>query len=307
MRRIVRGGAVLALLVSGVALSPSTGSARERAPADVIVSVDWLSQHLKDRDVVILQVSPRAEYDKEHIAGARLIDPRTSDNLEAPMGAGADMDMTALPTEAALHANLEKLGIGDGSHVVVAFGSPSVVMATRTIFLLKYAGVEEVSLLDGGLAAWKRGGHPVNAAAPVVVPGHFTQHIQPAIAVDYAYVQSHLHTPHFRVIDAREPVYYHSAAAVEGMAPGHVPGAGNVPFNSLFQDTSELRPASALEATFRAAGVQPGDTVIAYCHVGLQATAVMLSARAVGIPVRMYVGSFHDWSSRKLPIEIEKK
>lgn len=307
MRRVIRGGAVLALLVSGVALSASTGSARERAATDVTVSVDWLSRHVKDRDLVVLQVSPGAEYNKEHIPDARMIDPRTSDNLEAPMGSGADMDMTALPTEAALHAKLEKLGISDGSHVVVAFGSPSVVMATRTIFLLRYAGVEDVSLLDGGLAAWKRSGHPVSTAAPVVIPGRFTRHIQPALAVDYAYVQSHLHTPHFRVIDAREPVYYHSAAPVSGMAPGHVPGAGNVPFNSLFDDTNALRPTSALEASFRAAGVQPGDTVIAYCHVGLQATAVVLSARAVGIPVRMYVGSFHDWTARQLPTEIEKQ
>jgi len=307
MQRFIRGGAVLAFLAAGAAFKPSTGAARERVATDVTVSVDWLAQHLKDRDVVILQVSPRAEYDKEHIPGAQSIDPRTTDNFEAPMGSGADMDMSALPTEAALHAKLEKFGISDGSHVVVAFGSPSVVMATRTIYLLKYAGVENVSLLDGGLAAWKRGGHPVSAVAPAVVPGHYTRHIQPTIAVNYAYVQSHLHAPHFRIIDAREPVYYHSAAPVSGMAPGHVPGAGNVPFNSLFDDTSGLRPASAIEASFRAAGVQPGDTVIAYCHVGLQATAVVLSARSVGIPVKMYVGSFHVLLAHKAPTEIEKQ
>jgi thiosulfate/3-mercaptopyruvate sulfurtransferase len=307
MQRMIRGGAVLALLLAGVAFRPSTGAARERAAADVTVSVDWLAQHIKDRDVVILQVSPRAEYDKEHIPGARSIDPRTTDNFEAPMGTGADMDMTTLLSEAALHAKLEKFGISDGSHVVVAFGSPSVVMATRTIFLLRYAGVENVSLLDGGLAAWKRGGHPVSTVAPAVVPGHYTRHIQPAIAVNYAYVQAHLNTPHFRIIDAREPVYYHSAAPISGMTPGHVPGAGNVPFNSLFDDTSGLRPPSVIEASFRAAGVQPGDTVIAYCHVGLQATAVVLSARSVGIPVKMYVGSFHDWTAHNLPTEIEKQ
>jgi thiosulfate/3-mercaptopyruvate sulfurtransferase len=307
MQRVIRGGAILVPLIVGVVLSPSTSWARVRAPADVIVSVDWLSQHLKDRNLVILQVSPKAEYDKDHITDARLIDPRTSANLEVEMKSGADMDMTALPTEADFRTKLEKLGISDESHIVVVFGSPGVVMATRTIFLLKYAGVEDVSLLDGGLAAWKRSGRPVSAVAPVVVPGHYTRHIQPTIAVNDSYVQAHLHTPHFRIIDAREPVYYHSATPASGMAPGHIPGAGNVPFNSLFEDTSELRNTSAIAASFRAAGVQPGDTVIAYCHVGLQATAVVLSARALGIPVRMYVGSFHDWASHQLPVEIEKQ
>ena len=90
------------------------------------------------------------------------------------------------------------------------------------------------------------------------------------------------------------------------MAPGHVPGAEQhavqlaVPWHRFAALTYSLR------AIFRAAGVAPGDTVIAYCHVGMQATAVVLGARLIGQPVRMYAGSFHDWSDHKLPTETGK-
>ena len=282
---------------------PAAMPAGRRDVTDVVVSAGWLSQHASDRGVVMLQVSRRAEYDKEHIAGARLIDPGSTENLEPTQAPGAAMDMNAMPTAAELRTRLEKLGISDGSHVVVAFGAPGVVMATRTIFLLRFAGVTDVSLLDGGLAAWKRAGYPVTAAAPVVTPGHFSGKLDAGLAVDDAFVLAHLHAPHFRIVDAREPVYYTATSSSQGMAAGHIPGAVNIPFNSLFDANHLLRPARELQAVFRDAGVQPGDTVIAYCHVGLQATSVVLSARAAGIPARMYVGSFHDWSARKHPTE----
>jgi thiosulfate/3-mercaptopyruvate sulfurtransferase len=54
---------------------------------------------------------------------------------------------------------------------------------------------------------------------------------------------------------------------------------------------------------FDAAGVQPGDTVAAYCHVGGQATMVLLAARLLGHPVRLYDGSMADWNERTLPLE----
>ncbi len=276
--------------------------ATAHSSSDVTVSVAWLNQHLHDRDLVIVQGGRRADYESGHVAGARLID---GGNLESSaMGSGASMDMSALPAEAEIHGRLEKLGISNGSHVVVVYSGESAEMATRVIFLMKYAGLENVSLLDGGVAAWQRAGLPLTRITPAIVPGHVTVAAAKDVAVDYAFVQSHRNAPHIRIIDAREPVYFDGAASRDmGMAAGHVPGAHNIPFNTLFGDDGLLLAPAALEARFRAAGVQPGDTVIAYCHVGIQATAVVLSARLIGQPVKMYTGSFHDWSARKLPTE----
>ena len=270
------------------------------APLDPVVSVAWLNQHLHDRDVVILHVGRKVEYDKEHIAGARLID---GDGLENDMS-GPTMDMSELPAPAAIIAKLERLGVSSGSQVVVVFSGKGVPAATRNIFLMRHAGAVNVALLDGGIEAWKRASLPVTTVVPVIAPARFAGAVPVASGVDFAWVQSHLDAPRVRVIDARDPVYYDGAAQGNmGMAAGHIPGARNIPFSSLIDDNGMLLPRSAIEAKFRAAGVQPGDTVLAYCHVGIQATVVVMSARLIGQPVRMYIGSFHDWSARKLATE----
>lgn len=87
---------------------------------------------------------------------------------------------------------------------------------------------------------------------------------------------------------------------------GHIPGARNVPHWTLLTDTGLLLSPAEITAKFRAAGVQPGDTVVAYCHVGVQATAAVFAARLIGQPMTMYIGSFHDWSAHNLPAEGSK-
>src|SRR4029453_7048399 len=70
----------------------------------------------------------------------------------------------------------------------------------------------------------------------------------------------------------------------------------NVPFTELTEATQKLRPITELSALFAKAGVQPGDTVVTYCHIGQQASAVLFAARTLGFPVLIYDGSFEDWS-----------
>ena len=65
----------------------------------------------------------------------------------------------------------------------------------------------------------------------------------------------------------------------------------------------QLKPADEIAAVFTEAGVRPGDTVIGYCHIGQQATAMLLAARTLGYRVVLYDGSFEDWSRRDLPVD----
>ena len=77
---------------------------------------------------------------------------------------------------------------------------------------------------------------------------------------------------------------------------GHVKGAHSVPFTSVTDTQLRVLPLAELKARFDAAGVAPGDTVIGYCHIGQQATAMLFAARLLGHPVKLYDGSFQDWS-----------
>jgi thiosulfate/3-mercaptopyruvate sulfurtransferase len=77
---------------------------------------------------------------------------------------------------------------------------------------------------------------------------------------------------------------------------GHIAGALNVPFGDVMDEHMKLKRAAELKALFAQAGVAPGDTVVAYCHIGQQATAVVFAARSIGIPALLYDGSFQDWA-----------
>jgi thiosulfate/3-mercaptopyruvate sulfurtransferase len=68
-------------------------------------------------------------------------------------------------------------------------------------------------------------------------------------------------------------------------------------------DESLMWDLENLAEAFRSAGITVGDTVVAYCHIGQQATTILLGARLLGHPVKLYDGSFQDWARRDLPVE----
>ena len=78
-------------------------------------------------------------------------------------------------------------------------------------------------------------------------------------------------------------------------------------FESVYDDTNHLLPDARLREMFAQAGIKPNDTIVAYCHVGQQATALLLAAEALGYNVKLYDGSFQDWQMRKLPVESSRK
>ena len=113
------------------------------------------------------------------------------------------------------------------------------------------------------------------------------------------------------IVDGRDKVFYDGvqSGGQRGGPPvlGHIPGALSIPFADMFDDsTGLLWPADKLAGIFTQAGVKPGDEVVAYCHIGQQATAVLFAARTLGHKVRLYDGSMNDWSLRGLPVQKEK-
>ncbi|HVG76027.1 MAG TPA: rhodanese-like domain-containing protein [Thermoleophilaceae bacterium] len=84
---------------------------------------------------------------------------------------------------------------------------------------------------------------------------------------------------------------------------GHIPGAVNIPFAELAPGGLFLPPAE-LRARLEAAGVRPGGDAVAYCGSGVTAALIVLAAEIAGLgPVRLYPGSWSEWSGRGLPVE----
>lgn len=265
----------------------------------LLVTPQQLARELSDPSLVLLQVGPPDDYDAGHIAGARLIQMQ---DLAAPRD--ESKPSLELPDEAELRSRLEKLGIGDDSKVVVIPGADWGSPATRIVWTLQTAGLgQSTRLLDGGSTAWKRAGLPLTNAKPAAArPGRLTRAADRSVVVDHEWMQAHLGKPGVRIIDGRAPMFY-SGPGMRDHAAGHLPGARNIPFNTLMDDSLKVLPRAELQRIFAEAGVQHGDTVAAYCHIGQQATVVILAARILGHPVRLYDGSYTDWEKRKLPVE----
>ena len=292
MRRIPLILTILALFAS---LPAKAASPRDT----LVVSVSWLAQHLKDPGLVLLHVSDAANYAEGHIEGARhvsLQDISVSDRT----GGGNGLTLE-LPAAEVLKEKLEAVGISDNSRVVVYFGNAPLQSATRVIFTLDYAGLgEHVSLLDGGQAAWVSAGQPLSQVVPESRPGRLSPlKIRPLVATKEE-VKSSAGTAGRAIVDARHEEFYSGARPGGGMQTphraGHIQGALSLPFTDLTDARLMLRSSEELAARFTKAGVKAGDTVIAYCHLGQQATAVVFAARTLGYKVLLYDGSFEDWT-----------
>lgn len=289
------------LLFAAAIATATMGSAWAAAPRDeLLVTSAWLAQHAADKDLVILHIGTPDGYKAKHIPGAHLVGPNGL-TVKTPEGL-----VTELPPPEDLRAEMQSLGISDRSRVIVYSENEGIARATRIMLTLDAAGLgKHSSLLDGGLKGWEADGHAVNAEAPAATMVVLSPLKMQSRIVTADYVQSHLKTPGTTVIDARAPEFYNGEKpGIEGAVPGHVPGAHNIPFTSISGPDGKVKSPEELKALFTAAGVKPGDHVIAYCHIGIQATAVVFAARTLGIDVQLYDGSFQDWSKRGLPVEM---
>jgi len=316
LRTLVRGAPLAVVLASTVAASARAQNAR-LTRNDLVVTSDWLATQLRNPKLVLFHIGEKAEYDAGHIPGARFL---ALSDISAPMTRDTNaLALEMLPADQ-LRQRLEQLGVSDDSRIVVYFGNDWLSPSTRVLLTLQYAGLgARASLLDGGMPEWKKGNQLTTTEVPPAPKrGKLTPRPTQPIVVDADFVKSHIRTPGYTIVDARNTMFYdgpiQEASATSSMGhpmpkivPGHVPGAVNIVFETVFDDTGHLLPETRLRELFAQAGVKPNDTVIGYCHVGQQATAMLFGAEALGYDVKLYDGSFQDWKKRDLPIESSRK
>jgi thiosulfate/3-mercaptopyruvate sulfurtransferase len=281
--------------IFAVALGAALAVAAPATRSDMLVTTDWLSQHLKDANVVVVQVSAdRKVYDAGHIPGARFV-------------ALPDIAITRngihneLPDVAVLKKIFEGIGVSDNSRVIL-YGDTSVLPATRAYFTLDYMGHgDRTALLDGGLEKWSKEGRMLSQDAPTVAAGNLTPHPKPEIVMqfDAAKAASTGHPPATLLLDARP------AADYSGEKGGHIPTAVNLNWQNtqVSKDDQTLKPESALRTMYEAIGVKGDHPVATYCNSGMQASQSYFTLKYLGYNVQMYDGSMSEWKAKDAPVE----
>jgi thiosulfate/3-mercaptopyruvate sulfurtransferase len=310
-------GAPLAVALAAAIAGNATAQGGKHTRGDLLVTTDWLAKELQNPKLVLFHVGEKQEYDAGHIPGARFLELH---DVSAPM----TMDTSKLALEmlppVELRQRLEQLGISDDSRIVIYYGNDWVSPSTRALLTLQYAGLgNRASILDGGMPEWKRGNRPITTEVPPAPkPGKLSPRPAQPVIVDADFVKSHVRTPGYTIVDARNTIFYDGPIQDPGgtdamghprqkIVPAHVPGAVNIVFESVFDDTNHLLSDARLREMFAQVGVKPNDTIVAYCHVGQQATALLFAAEALGYTVKLYDGSFQDWKKRDLPVESSRK
>lgn len=280
---------------------------RGYAHPEVLVSTQWVADHLKDPEVRIVESDEDLLlYDTGHLPGAvkidwvtQLNDPITRDYLD--------------------HTRLEKLlrGLGVSQDTtIVIYGDKNNWWATYALWVLRLFGIERLHIMDGGRALWEKEGREMTREVPRYPEG--TIKVGPrndsTIRAFREEVLDHVRAKK-PLVDVRSPEEYRgermhmpdypNEGALRG---GHIPGAKSIPWaRAINPDTHTFRPASELRTIYlEENGLKPTDDVVAYCRIGERSSHSWFALTyLLGFEkVRNYDGSWTEWgNSVRVPIE----
>ena len=295
-----------AAMLFSAALAASTAGAHAAEP---LVTPAWLNSHRADPNLVVLDI-------RSAIDGSK---PETFAQGHIPGSVHSDYDKGGwrvtrnnvpfmVPTTAELEKLIGELGIDESSHVVVVPAGVNVLdfgAAARTYWTLKYVGVANVSILDGGLAAWQAVGYPLDTGTQALSPAIFTATINKRILAEVSDVERLEASGKAALVDARPASFFlGKEKAPASLAYGHIPGALNIDSAAYYDPaTNRLKPQAELAAI---SAHVPTDAVVSYCNTGhWAATDWFVLHELLGRNnARLYAGSMVEWTSNAShPIE----
>ena len=287
LRSITRSVSSVTVLCAILCARPAFG---QDAPG-VLVSTEWLAEHLEDPSLVLLHVGmPTARSAGTFIPGARFLNYQEIAQIR-------DSLIAEVPPIDELIAAFERAGVSNDALVIV-YGSPAHLPA-RVYMTLDYLGHgEQTAVLDGGLEAWRAEDRPVVRSPVESMRTTFTPSIQDDVLVTAEWVADRLDDRYVTLLDARPANEYTGERAPRTGRPGHIPGAYNLYWEDLIVSSENpvLKNLTEVQARFSASGVDGLGTVVSYCYIGMRASYTYLISKHLGFEARFYDGSWNEWS-----------
>lgn len=266
---------------------------------DFLVDTKWLSQHLNDGNLVIVDCQWDVNaYLRAHIPRA-LMRPGhpyvKSENDGVPSN--------RLPTIDEFQKLLEELGIGANT-TVICYDEWRNHFATRFWWVLKYYGFKNVRLLDGGWQAWVAAGLPVSyakhEAKDITTEFITTEHVELSTNTDEVLVN--YEDSKWQVLDARSDAEFDGTAPSKNKRVGHIPNAINLEWSDLLKKSDQgvhfFRSEKEIEILFENSGLNKENTIAVHCQAGVRASFSVFCLTLLGYPnVKLYDGSMAEWAN----------
>jgi thiosulfate/3-mercaptopyruvate sulfurtransferase len=267
-----------------------------------VITANQLAPHLGEANWAIFDsrfdlVQPhwgKEQYLIAHIPGSVYV--HLDDNLSAPKS--GTNGRHPLPGIEVITEYFSELGIDENTQVVI-YDSRGGGIAARLWWMLKYLGHEAAAVLDGGFPEWERLGHPIRADHESRVPRQFVPQLKPDLKVVADEVPERRLQDSSLVLDSRAPERYRGDEEPFDPVAGRIPGAVNRFWQMNLDADGRFRSPDTLRAEFGTliGGIAPTDTIV-YCGSGVTGCHNVLSMAYAGIQgVRLYAGSWSEWSS----------
>jgi len=267
-----------------------------------LVETDWVAAHAAGGNVANVRIVDMRQsgYAEGHVPGAVYLSPiAIRDAKNAP---------TFLPAAAAFQEMMARLGISDGTRVIV-YDERGGIYAARLWWILNYFGHTNVALMNGGWVKWTAERRQTTGDTLAFAAGTFTPKPQPRWVATADDVVGAINKPGIKIVDAR------TTAEIEGKDLRNIKRGGFIESSIpvYWEDLLDLpqrtfKSADELKKIYEARGILPSHDVITYCQVGMRASVDLFALHLIGYDkLRNYYGAWEEWGNRDdLPIATKK-